>query len=244
MVPHVPPADTGTPARPTAPSTDLDPIDALPARVLRRFVGAVIAAGVHGCARLDLSQLPPDLLTDGLGPRPLLVTNHRSPLDYCVVVTVCRTDGRWPAMFAREDFFARAPGRVLLRALALIPAQTGRGAPDGLRRAGRLLDQGRVVAIAAEGRLVHPVDRPDGVGRFRAGTGRLAADGADVTVLTITGADDAWPPGRSAPRLRLRRRPTITVRALRVPSDPEQSATQAGATVRAAMVTLVGSDLA
>lgn len=234
------------PHRAAAPATaaGLDPIDTLPARALRRFAGAALAAVVHSCARLDTSSLPGGRLPADLGPRPLLVTNHRSPLDYCVVVTVCRADGRRPAMFAREDFFTPAPMRLLLRSLALIPAATGRGAPDGLRRAGGLLDEGRVVAIAAEGRLVHAAERADGVGRFRAGTGRLAADGADVTVLAITGADDAWPPGRRAPRLRLRRRPTITVRALRVPSDPEQSATQAGASVRAAMVRLVGSDLA
>ncbi|MBU4336215.1 MAG: 1-acyl-sn-glycerol-3-phosphate acyltransferase [Actinobacteria bacterium] len=229
-------------ATPPAPSADLDPIDALPARALRRFAGAVIAAGVHACARLDASQLPDGLVADGLGRRPLLVTNHRSPLDYCVVVTVCRTGGRWPAMFAREDFFARAPSRLLLRALALIPAATGRGAPDGLRRANRLLDQGRVVAIAAEGRLVHAAERPDGVGRLRAGTGRLAAEGADVTVLTITGADAAWPPGRSAPRARWRHRPTITVRAERMSFEAAVSPTDAGAAVRTTMVELVGRD--
>lgn len=236
-MPHVPRAETVTAP---APSADLDPIDTLPARALRRFAGAVIAAGVHACARLDASQLPDGLVAGGLGHRPLLVTNHRSPLDYCVVVTVCRTGGRWPAMFAREDFFARAPSRLLLRSLALIPAATGRGAPSGLRRAGRLLDQGRVVAIAAEGRLVHAAERPDGVGQLRGGTGRLAAEGADVTVLSITGADEAWPPGRSTPRLRWRHRPTITVRAERMRFQGPPSPAEAGAAVRETMVELVG----
>ncbi|MCG2802142.1 MAG: 1-acyl-sn-glycerol-3-phosphate acyltransferase [Cellulomonas sp.] len=229
-----------TDGAPASPGLDLDPIDAFPARALRRFAGAVLATGVHACARLDVSQLPDGLVTDGLGRRPLLVTNHRSPLDYCVVVTVCRSGGRWPAMFAREDFFARTPTRLLLRSLALIPAATGRGAPDGLRRAGRLLDQGRVVAIAAEGRLVHAAERPDGLGPLRGGTGRLATQGADVTVLTIVGADDAWPPGRSTPRLRWRHRPTITVRAERMFFDPTATPAQASADVRATMVELVG----
>ena len=214
-----------------------EPFDGWLAAGARRVTGVAFGLVVHALVRLDTSSLPSDLM---LGRRALLVTNHRSPLDYLVVVCLCCERGRWPAMFAREDFFAARPSRYLLRTLALIPAARGRSAPEGLRRAVRLLDRGQVVAIAAEGGLVHAADRPDGVGRFRGGAGRLAVDGADVTVMTITGADEAWPPRRRLPRVALPwRRPAAVVRVRRVAVDPRWSPAAAGAAIRAEMVDLV-----
>lgn len=108
------------------------------------------------------------------GPAGPLVTNHRSPLDYLVVVSVCRRCGWRPAMSA--------------------------------------------------------------------GAGRLMFEAADTTVLTIVGADEAWPPGLRPPRLRLPwRRPVVTVRARRVPSGSGGSSSQVTSAIRATMVDLVGA---
>jgi 1-acyl-sn-glycerol-3-phosphate acyltransferase len=195
-------------------------------------MGLILGALVH----LDTRRVPQAALR---GPA-LVVTNHRSPLDYLIVVRVCRACGQWPAMFAREDFFDPTASRYLLRLLGLIPASRGRNAPEGLRRATRLLDQGRLVAIAAEGGLVRPEDRASGVGPFRGGTGRLAAGGAEVVVLTITGADEAWPPGRRLPRAAPPwRRPTVVANAKRVPIDPDWSPVDASTAIRTTMVDLV-----
>jgi 1-acyl-sn-glycerol-3-phosphate acyltransferase len=223
-----------------ARETDLDPLDSRAARLARRVAGAVITGGVHALARLDTSDLPGGRLPDDLGRRPLLVTNHRSSLDWCVVVALCHATGRWPSMFAREQFFDRPLRRRVLRLLALVPASRGRGAPAGLRRAERVLDSGSVLAIAAEGRLVRPEERPDGVGALRGGAGRLAVAGADVTVLTITGAEDVWPVGRSRPLLH-RRRPRVVVRARALPVRPDERPSEVGARMRGCMLDLIGA---
>lgn len=89
---------------------------------------------------------------------------------------------------------------------------------------------------------MHASERPDGVGSFRAGAGRLTLEGADATVLTIVGADEVWPPGRSLPRLRPPwRRPVVRVRARRVERGSCGSSSQATAVLRATMVDLVGA---
>lgn len=215
----------------------LAPLTSAPARLLRKVAGIAISAGVRCMVRVDASAVADAL---NLGRHPLLVTNHRSPLDYFVLVAVCRARGLWPTMFAREDFFGHPLARWVLRALALIPASRGRGAREALSRATRLLESGQLLAIAAEGRLVLPEDRPDGVGRLRGGAGRLAQAGADLTVVTITGATRAWPPGRRVPRFALPwRRPVVTVRARRLRTGG-LAAGRVNATVRAAMVELVG----
>ncbi len=218
----------------------LDPFEGPAVAVARHAAAVVIASGLRCLARLDISDLP---LPPDVGRRPLLVTNHRSPLDYCAVVASCWSVRRWPSMFARDDFFHPPLARFALRTLGLIPASRGREASDGLRRAMRLLDDGRIVAIAAEGGLVRPEDRPDGVGRIRGGAGRLAQHGADVTVLTITGADAIWHPGARLPRFAAPwNRPTITIRACRLDIDPTWAASQTNAAIRAAMVDLVVHD--
>lgn len=218
----------------------LDPFEGPAATLARHAAAVVITTGLRCLARLDTSDLPP---RPDFGRRPLLVTNHRSPLDYGAVVATCWSGRRWPSMFAREDFFHPRLARLALRTLALIPASRGRNAPEGLRRAMRLMDDGRVVAIAAEGGLVRSADRLDGVGRFRGGAGRLAQHGADVTVLTITGADAVWPPGARLPRFAAPwNRPTITVRACRVGIDPDWAASRTTAAIRAVMVDLVNHD--
>lgn len=214
----------------------LAPLTGTAARLLRGVAGLVITAGLRCLVRFDHSGVPQDL---AVGRRPLLVTNHRSPLDYFVVVAACRTRGVWPSMFAREDFFDRPLSRWALRALALIPASRGRRAPRALERASRLLESGQVVVIAAEGRLVPAEDRPDGVGTVRGGTGRLAEAGADLTVVTIAGASRAWPPGQRGPHLPLPwRRPVVTLRARHLGAGP-MPADQATVAARATMVELL-----
>lgn len=220
------------------PNPGLDPFDGAAVRALRWTAGLLISGCVGALVRIEDSGVP-----DGLpgGARPLLVTNHRSPLDYFIVVAVCRSRGYWPAMFAREDFFYRRTSRYALRSLALIPAARGRGVGEGLIRAGRMLDQGQVVAIAAEGGLIRAQDTPDGVGRLRSGAGRLADAGADVTVLTILGAEAAWAPGSARPRLRMPwRRPQVTVRARSLPPLARISPREATRAIRVAMVELAG----
>lgn len=229
--------EAGQPPAPPHPVPDpLAPLTGTPARLVRGVAGLVITAGLRCLVRLDDSGVPHDL---AVGRRPLLVTNHRSPLDYFIVVAACRARGVWPSMFAREDFFDRPLARWVLRALALIPASRGRRAPRALERAGRLLESGQVVVIAAEGRLVPAEDRPDGVGPVRGGTGRLAEAGADLTVLTIAGASRAWAPGQRGPHLPLPwRRPVVTLRARRLGAGP-MPAGQATAAARTTMVDLL-----
>ncbi|MFG2936961.1 lysophospholipid acyltransferase family protein [Streptomyces sp. NPDC048282] len=230
------------PAAPEAgPTRDVDPFDGPVARVLRRGAGALIALGVRGVARLELSGLAD---CGDLGRGPLIVINHRSFLDPLVVVTLCRRHGVWPYTFAREDFFDRPLNRTVLRLLRGIPALRGRAALGGLRRAERLLAHGQVVVIAAEGRIVPGHERSDGVGELRGGAAWLAHRAAvpEVVVLTLTGTDDVWPVERGLPRWprwKAPGRPTVTVRARRITLAPGARGHAITTAVRATMSELI-----
>ncbi|MHB9863607.1 lysophospholipid acyltransferase family protein [Streptomyces sp. YIM S03343] len=204
--------------------------------MLRRGAGALIALGVRGVARLEISGLEE---CGDLGKGPLIVINHRSFLDPLVVVTLCRRYGVWPYTLAREDFFDRPLSRTVLRVLRAIPALRGRSALGGLRRAERLLAAGQVVVIAAEGRIVPDHERPDGVGELRGGAAWLAYRTSEMVVLTLTGTDDAWPVRRTLPRWRALDRPIVTVRARRVSLDPGARGHSITATIRATMSELI-----
>ena len=217
-------------------SRDVDPLEGLVARVLRGGAGVLIALAVRGVARLDTSGLEE---CGDLGRGPLIVINHRSPLDPLVVATLCRRRGVWPHTFAREDFFDKPVNRTVLRVLRAIPALRGRAAPGGLRRAERLLAHGRIVVIAAEGRIVPVHERPDGVGELRGGAARLARRTSEVVVLTLTGTDDVWPVERTLPRWNAWHRPTVTVRARRVPVDPGARVRVITTALRATMSELI-----
>ncbi|MEU9449041.1 lysophospholipid acyltransferase family protein [Streptomyces sp. NPDC048277] len=207
------------------------------ARVLRRGAGALIALGVRAAARLETDGL--DEECGDLGKGPLIVINHRSFLDPLVVVTLCRRYGVWPYTFAREDFFDRPFSRTVLRVLRAIPALRGRSALGGLRRAERLLADGQVVVIAAEGRIVPDHERSDGVGELFGGAAWLGYRTSEMVVLTLTGTDDAWPVERRLPRWKVLARPTVTVRARRVSLDPGMRGHAITAVIRATMSELI-----
>lgn len=149
------------------------------------------------------------------GRGTLVVLNHRSMLDFPVGAVACRRWGMWPCALGRADFFDRRLAGRALRLLGAIPAGVRHSPAATLDGAGAVLRAGGVVAIAPEGRIVVPEQRPGGLGRFRSGVGVLVSRCEPrVLLVALTDADVAWPPGRSAPVLHLPwNRPTVNVSA-------------------------------
>jgi 1-acyl-sn-glycerol-3-phosphate acyltransferase len=126
---------------------------------------------------------------------PLLITpNHQTYADPALVTIPFRRPVyymAWDRLFAIPLF-----GRFLRR-LRAFPVDVESSDPRATREAIRLLQAGAALMIFPEGER-----SPDGrMGRFKPGGFRLAvALGVPVLPVTIAGAHEAWPPGRTLPR--------------------------------------------
>jgi 1-acyl-sn-glycerol-3-phosphate acyltransferase len=167
--------------------------------------------------RIDDAEVRP---TPGRGA--IIAINHRSMLDFFVGTIAFRQWGVYPRTFARGDFFTRPVLGVALRLVGAIPAGRGRGAAVTFRLARDVLCSGGVVAIAPEGRVVAPAERPAGLGELKGGVGVMSSRrGTPILLAAIQNTDVAWPLGRRAPRVHLPwNRPTITVSVARLEVQP------------------------
>jgi 1-acyl-sn-glycerol-3-phosphate acyltransferase len=131
----------------------------------------------------------------------IIVPNHQTYADPPLVTIPVRRPVyymAWSRLF-EIPVFSR-----FIRMLRAFPVDIDARDARATREAVRLLQRGAALMIFPEGERT-----PDGeVQRFKAGAFRLAVS-LDVPVLpvTITGGNDAWPPGRILPR---RGRITIT----------------------------------
>jgi 1-acyl-sn-glycerol-3-phosphate acyltransferase len=159
---------------------------------------------------------------------PLIITpNHQTFADPPLVTIPVRRPVHymaWDRLFTIPLFGA------FIRSLRAFPVDVEGRDSRAMRSAIRLLRGGHVLMIFPEGERSQTGD----VGPFKVGAFRLAVS-ADASVLpvTISGAREAWPPGRLWPR---RGRVTITyhpsVRA-EVTLSPREAARELAARVRA-----------
>lgn len=164
-----------------------------PGPPFKRLARVVLAAYMRAWHRLEahgLEHLPPS------GPA-LVLTNHGSMLDVPALMAV----DPYPncAMVAKSSLFKYPLVRDVLRAWGAIPVDRDGRDFAGLRALLAALRQGRVVAIAAEGRRsrtgrlqpIHPV------------VARIAASaGVPIIPVGIAGSYAALPPGATFPRPR------------------------------------------
>src|SRR5262245_38731034 len=124
----------------------------------------------------------------------LIVSNHVTYADPVLITIPVRRRIHYMAWNALFD----VPGLAwLIRRLRAFPVEIESADPRATREAVRLLQAGEAVMIFPEaGRS------PDGrLGRFKPGAFRLACSlNVPVLPVTITGAHEAWPPGRTLPR--------------------------------------------
>jgi len=178
-------------------------------------------AGLAACALLTRAVflVVAKVQVDGAEVRPvagrgaIIAINHRSMLDFFVGTVAFRQWAVHPHTLARGDFFTRPVLGPALRSVGGIPAGGGHGAAATFALVGEVLHGGGVIAIAPEGRVVAPEQRPAGLGAVRGGVGVMSSQfGTPILLAAITNTDLAWPLGRRAPRLHLPwNRPTITV---------------------------------
>jgi 1-acyl-sn-glycerol-3-phosphate acyltransferase len=149
---------------------------------VRATARALLGARFTGAERVPLT-----------GP-VVIAPNHVSYMDPVLVTIPIRRVLHYMAL---EPFFRVPALGALMRWCRAFPVQEGEPDRAAVRTALRLLQQGEPLVIFPEGGR-----SPDGsLQPFRPGAFRLAlAVGAPVVPVTITGAFEAWPPGRRLPR--------------------------------------------
>jgi 1-acyl-sn-glycerol-3-phosphate acyltransferase len=162
---------------------------------------------------------------------PVVITpNHQTYADPPLVTIPIRR----PVYYMAWDRLFDVPVFCgFIRMLRAFPVQIESSDPRATREAVRLLRAGEALMIFPEG-----ARSPDGgVGRFKPGAFRLAASlGAAVLPVTITGAHESWPPGRTLPRpgrIRITYHPPMRAPA---GGDPRQAAIELAERVRDVVV--------
>jgi glycerol-3-phosphate dehydrogenase (NAD(P)+) len=151
---------------------------------------------------------------------PVLITaNHRSFLDPFVIACMAR---RPMYYVAKEELFRRPIAGWLLNALGAFPVARGASDEMMVQTALKLLEDGNIVLIFAEGTRV----RPGALGRPKRGIGRLALEsGAPVVPVAVIGTEAIRRGWRIRPhRVRMR-----AGRPLRFPRVENPSPALAGA---------------
>ena len=127
----------------------------------------------------------------------IVVAEHRSWLDPPCVGAACRRPVRFLIM---ERVFRKRWARWFYLRMGGIPVGSGGGRVRGLsslRVALRRLDEGQVVGVFPEGRVIAAGER----GEYRDGAALLAVrSGAPVIPIGIGGTARAWPRGRKWPQ--------------------------------------------
>jgi 1-acyl-sn-glycerol-3-phosphate acyltransferase len=128
----------------------------------------------------------------------LLAANHDSSIDPALVALTTERPIRF---LARAELWQ--PGlRRILDALGAVPVRRGEGDTAALERAGRLLEDGEVVAIFPQGSVLRFRNR-----RFRRGAARLALmTGTPIVPVRLFGTAAAFsliPPRLGFPKLRV-----------------------------------------
>lgn len=101
----------------------------------------------------------------------------------------------------------------LLKKIGAIPVEPEGGALQALTDAAKALRAGRNVVIMAEGKLVRPEERQNGIGDLEPGVTMLARrTGLPIVPAALIGADLILPIGHRLPRISLRSRRTVVVR--------------------------------
>jgi 1-acyl-sn-glycerol-3-phosphate acyltransferase len=121
-----------------------EPLYPLVLPVIDILVRAVFRLEVHGADNLPRR-----------GP-VLLVANHVSYLDPCVLATVAHRAGRRIRFLALSDLFSKPGLGRLLRAGRMIPVHRGHGAEPMLRDARAALTAGEAVLVYPEGTIPAP----------------------------------------------------------------------------------------
>ncbi|MFH0963391.1 MAG: lysophospholipid acyltransferase family protein [Planctomycetota bacterium] len=126
----------------------------------------------------------------------LIVSNHQSFLDPVLVGVGL---SREVHHLARETLFKNRLFRGLIVSLNAVAVRRGEADVEGVRRAIRVLKNGKMLLIFPEGTRT----RDGGLQRIRPGWTALAArSGATVVPAVIEGAHSAWPRTRQFPRCR------------------------------------------
>lgn len=139
--------------------------------------------------------------------------NHRSMFDTVVGLVGLHRMGYEASFLVNARYFrSRLAGRALT-AIGAIPVELEGGALQALADAAEALREGRSVVIMAEGRLVGPEERRNGIGELEPGATILAKrTHRPIVPAALVGADHILPIGRRLPRISLRARHTMVVR--------------------------------
>ncbi len=124
----------------------------------------------------------------------LYICNHQSFLDPMLMSFALRRPMNY---MARESLFRPPIFRNIIRSLNAFPVKRGKADLAALKKAMRLLKDGRQVVVFPEGTRTK-----DGrIGKFLPGVAMLAQRAAEWTVpVLIEGAFDAWPRWQTLPR--------------------------------------------
>lgn len=190
---------------------------------------------VRPAVHLDL----PETLTVPTTRPVLFAGNHRSLFDFIGAMIIFAKFGMSCRLLIRADLVNGSTAGPLLRGIGSI-ATSSATAQEAEDAAVAALEDGQLVAIMPEGRLVPPAERGDApVGPGRPGVSRIARR-ADALVIPVGfhGSDRFWPRG-SPPRPQFPR-PTVALdlgEPLELNSDDHQAnadeiMTHIGAVVR------------
>jgi 1-acyl-sn-glycerol-3-phosphate acyltransferase len=127
----------------------------------------------------------------------LLVANHVSFLDPCVLFAVAHRHGRRLRFVALHDLFSAPLLGWLLRRGRMIPVSRGRGADEMIRAVCEALEAAQAVLVYPEG----TIPSPGSGARARPGAGSLALQ-TTAPVVPVA----SWGLERGRPAARLRRR--------------------------------------
>ena len=165
-------------------------------RLLRDAIQLGMRAVVHTYNRLEVvgrENLPLDRSF-------VMICNHSSHLDaVCLLASLPLTRVHHAFPVAAADYFFSTRLRSVLSTIAVNALPVERHNGDGVEVCRRLLtDSKTVLIIFPEGTRTCS----GSLGRFRSGVARLVA-GTDIPVVPcyLSGAFEAWPKGRSLPRL-------------------------------------------
>lgn len=174
-----------------------------------RLVGAILSALVSPFVRFDL---PPSAALPTAHP-VLWAPNHRSMFDTAVGLIGLYRLGFVASFFVTASYFETPVVGRLLTMIGAIPVEAEKGALRAISLGVERLRAGNDLVIMAEGKLVAPEDRQNGIGPLEPGVTVLARRASVPVVPTaLIGADDILPVGARFPRLRVGRRRTMLVR--------------------------------
>lgn len=175
----------------------------------RRF-GRIFSAIAVPFVRIDLpprEQWPTEM--------PVIwAPNHRSMFDTFLGLIGLYRMGFTAAFFVTERYFRGPITRRLLEAIGAVPVDPAGDGPLQIVATGaELLDGGQNLVIMAEGRLVEPGERTDGIGPLEPGVAVIAKRAsAPIQPVAMIGTDVLLPPGHRFPLLRFPRRRLLLVR--------------------------------